>query len=136
LVKPNNQFVVCGLCGVRKRHAANGYCKSCVSTVRYREDPEYAAKQRARSSKNFRHKFGITLSDYERMLSEQGGRCAICPTPHDTAPWRSLQVDHCHATGKVRGLLCRTCNTGLGHYEKRAEGFRAYLERYGRAIVT
>jgi len=58
-------------------------------------------------------KFKITLEDYQYMYDEQGGVCAICGTNEDK---RMLAVDHCHETGKVRGLLCTCCNTGLGKF--------------------
>lgn len=70
--------------------------------------------------------YGITLDDYDSLLEEQKGVCAICgkkevlkqkgkETPQD------LAVDHCHATGKVRGLLCRKCNTGIGNFHDSEE---------------
>ena len=55
--------------------------------------------------------FGITSEDYDRMFSEQNGVCAICSNPPTK---RSLHIDHCHKTGKVRGLLCYRCNIMLG----------------------
>jgi hypothetical protein len=62
-------------------------------------------------------KFGICLDDYNKKLSEQNNVCAICLRPETfvlkgIVP--SLAVDHCHKTGKVRGLLCRKCNQMLG----------------------
>ena len=63
--------------------------------------------------------YGITLEDYNRMAERQGGVCAICKKPesakgpHGTA--RELAVDHCHDTGKIRGLLCSRCNTSIGN---------------------
>lgn len=67
--------------------------------------------------------YGITLADYDRMCKEQEGRCAICgtddtsaPTRHPTAPKR-FRVDHNHTTGEVRGLLCNSCNLGLGSFK-------------------
>ena len=66
---------------------------------------------RARRS-SLKNAYGISLEDYARLLVRQGGVCAICLK----APAERLCVDHCHATGKVRGLLCRTCNVGLGCY--------------------
>lgn len=61
--------------------------------------------------------YGITIADYERLLEGQGGCCAICGT---SKPWsRSdyFAVDHDHASGKVRALLCHRCNTGLGYFK-------------------
>lgn len=59
--------------------------------------------------------YGITLADFERMLAEQGGRCAICraDTPGSRGTWR---VDHDQRTGLVRGLLCDACNLGIGKF--------------------
>ena len=54
--------------------------------------------------------YGLTVAEVEAMYEEQGGLCRICRTPTGEA----LNIDHCHATGKVRGLLCRRCNTLLG----------------------
>jgi len=58
--------------------------------------------------------FGITVEEYERMLAAQGGVCAICLRDPKTMK-RRLNVDHCHTTGKVRGLLCTLCNKGIGY---------------------
>lgn len=55
--------------------------------------------------------YGITQDDFNQMWSDQGGKCAICHEAHEM-----LVTDHCHATGRVRGLLCRNCNFGLGHF--------------------
>lgn len=55
----------------------------------------------------------FTEADYQRMLTEQDGRCLICSQPPTTQ--RRLHVDHDHATGQVRGLLCHYCNLLLGH---------------------
>jgi hypothetical protein len=53
---------------------------------------------------------GVDDDEYERMLEAQGGGCAICGAKPKT---RRLHVDHDHATGKVRGLLCHRCNRAL-----------------------
>jgi hypothetical protein len=61
-------------------------------------------------------RYGITVSDRDAMVAAQGGGCAICgremKPPH---------VDHCHETGKIRGILCRSCNSGLGQFHDSAE---------------
>ena len=62
---------------------------------------------------NLKSKYGITPEDYDRMLAEQGGRCKVCMT--DEPGSRGIfVVDHCHETGKNRGLLCSKCNTAIG----------------------
>jgi hypothetical protein len=53
---------------------------------------------------------GVTDAEYARLLEAQGGHCALCP---NTPKTRRLHVDHDHATGKVRGLLCHRCNRAL-----------------------
>lgn len=59
-------------------------------------------------------KFGLSMDDYKALLESQGGGCAICGKTEEA---RALAVDHCHKTGRVRGILCRACNTGIGHLQ-------------------
>lgn len=70
---------------------------------------------------NLRNKYGIGLEDYNRLLVQQGGVCAICERPErvkhgKTKKVAPLAVDHCHDTGRVRGLLCFSCNVALGKF--------------------
>jgi hypothetical protein len=55
--------------------------------------------------------YGISLEEYDAMLDRQGGVCAICKRKPDEG--KALFVDHCHVTGRVRGLLCGKCNSVL-----------------------
>ena len=69
--------------------------------------------------RKFRKEFGISLDDYEELLVKQNGVCAICFQPETAVHAKAkrvqnLAVDHNHENGKVRGLLCSTCNTALG----------------------
>lgn len=78
---------------------------------------------------NLRVRYGIRLTDYNRMLDEQGGCCAIC----GTREWgrKGPHVDHNHETGEVRGILCSGCNTGLGQFHEDPNRMRLairYLE--------
>ena len=87
-----------------------------------------AAAHIARKAR-YKRKYGITLAQYDAMLEEQANTCAICGEPPFGV---RLAVDHSHTTGKVRGLLCSSCNSRLGvleseEFTKRA---RAYLARY------
>jgi len=75
---------------------------------------------------NLRRDFGICLDDYEQMLHRQNGVCAICGRVYEN---RVLQVDHDHATGVVRGLLCHVCNTRLEWAQTHMDRIAAYLGR-------
>lgn len=65
---------------------------------------------------DLRRYYKLTPEDFDRMLSEQNGRCAICGSG-DTKTNGHMSVDHDHLTGKVRGLLCGSCNVGLGQFK-------------------
>lgn len=63
-------------------------------------------------------RYGITWEDYQELLVKQGHKCAICGS-NDAQSERTsgkLFIDHCHTTGKVRGLLCSKCNHALGQF--------------------
>lgn len=63
---------------------------------------------------SLKRKYGLSLEDIDRMLVKQDFVCALCRRPFKTKP----HVDHSHKTGKVRGLLCRVCNLGVGWVER------------------
>ena len=78
-----------------------------------RQRPEVKARER---DGHLRRKFGISKDEYDSMLASQGGVCAIClREPH---PRISLHVDHDHATGTIRRLLCVRCNNGVALFEE------------------
>lgn len=86
-------------------------CKACmgVKGKRYWERAGGSHQRRA----NLKYKYGLTEACYQELLEKQGGVCAICRRPPEGLG-RKLAVDHCHSTGKVRGLLCSACNCGIG----------------------
>lgn len=97
-----------------------GVCKSCgVAAVL-----AYYARDEARARRgHLLQRYGISLADWDRMFEKQGGRCAICMRHEGDLLARKnlsrgfrakLVVDHCHMTGKIRGLLCDECNNLLG----------------------
>lgn len=126
-----------------------GWCKPCkVGYARkYRDENLDKVRESQRRSRNsnprvYRNKqllwtFGITLEQYEQMLEDQGGVCAVCgKTENEIHPQskkvRNLNVDHCHQTGRVRGLLCNSCNRGIGLLNDDPAVLRqalAYLEK-------
>ena len=95
-----------------------------------RKRAEHAEEWRHRT-RNHRLKFlyGISIEDYNALLAQQRGACAICRK----RPGHRLFVDHCHTTNKVRRLLCRGCNFGIGYFGDDPRLLRlaaAYLEAF------
>lgn len=77
---------------------------------------EWAASRPARiKAYHLKRLYNLTLDDVMGMLERQGGCCAICGILF--SPRKPHKIDHCHATGAVRGLLCNTCNTALGKFQ-------------------
>ena len=80
-------------------------------------------------------RYQITLERYEQMLAEQQHACLICNTP--LGEGRRAHIDHDHATGHIRGILCNTCNSGLRHFKDNPDllaAARAYLLKAGTAL--
>jgi hypothetical protein len=73
--------------------------------------PGYSEAKRRCAVKARLAERGLTPQEHAELLAQQDGRCAICRQA------AKLDLDHCHATGRTRGLLCRRCNLGLGHFE-------------------
>lgn len=91
--------------------------------------------------KRLNDRYDMTVEDLERMRESQGDVCAICSRPNTTKNGPSqrvtdLRVDHCHATGKVRGLLCDQCNKGLGMFEDSVERMAAAIAYLGRTTIA
>ena len=106
-------------------------CKMCkdVQAKVYRENNrEKVAAMKAAQQVRYMDKlrdsyyqkaYGISLDDFNQLFKEQKGGCAICSTTdyYSRMQYAKLIVDHCHKTGKVRGLLCKSCNIGLGEFK-------------------
>lgn len=109
-------------------------CRCARETIRYDNNRDVILiKQKKNPTKRrntwLRYKYGISLEDYDGLFLEQGGRCAICRVEEPI-----LSVDHDHETERIRGLLCRVCNSVLGLFEENLNRFAeaaAYLERGG-----
>jgi len=146
----------CGRCGIIKDmgefHVANNrrdgrqvWCKPCVSETtlaRHKGDPagharrvrEYYHRHPARrADAHLRWRLGIPAGTYDRMLAEQDGKCAICGTDKAGGNGKRLSVDHNADTGAVRGLLCSSCNNGLGRFAHDADRLNTaadYIKKY------
>ena len=92
------------------------YCKDC-NNARSRES---RARLHGRSRHyHLKHRYGIGADDFDRLVDEQGGMCAICRRPDPE------HVDHAHDTGEVRGILCFNCNGGLGQFRDSVDALRS-----------
>lgn len=112
--------IECQKADARARRAADRErVKAWNAAARDREAPDQRA---VRMRAYLLSRYGLTVDEYEALLLEQGGVCAVCRKvewfidPRKGKP-RNLAVDHCHSTGKVRGLLCGRCNRSIGHFE-------------------
>jgi hypothetical protein len=104
---------------------------------KYRELRKGYSRARLQRGYGLQRRYGITQEDFETMLAAQGGGCQICgKRPGLTKAGRTyIHVDHCHTTGKVRGLLCPRCNTLVGYVEQTGSDqlfrrVREYLANY------
>ena len=87
-------------------------CKACDKKAKRARDKR-TPEQRA--NKHLLDKYGITLEQKREMIRMQGCKCAICPVKLSDEVLSKSHVDHCHETGKIRGVLCNNCNRGIGH---------------------
>ena len=138
----------------RPARKAKGLCQTCYARIKRNTDPKWremakaankryrlkypevekahAAKyrktpggKRARFRQHLKERYGLTEEQYQQMRNQQHNKCALCDKKVQ------LFVDHCHATGRIRGLLCRRCNHWLGWFENcptTIEKTKVYLE--------
>lgn len=130
-----------------KRDGVRSECKACIkqkmsahyarnserikeSVREYRRRNRIACRLSGRAA-HLRSAYGLSVEDYEALLAEQGGRCAICGRPprgvHRGGRPQVLAVDHDHVTGRVRGLLCSPCNSALGRLGDTPEALERVL---------
>ncbi len=109
-----------------------------IASAYYRDNREQCLKASAKYQNNHpeRHRksswvykikcaYGLTSERYEDMLLRQGGCCAVCKRPPSE---RKLSVDHCHATKRIRGLLCHSCNVALGLLKDNVDALASAIE--------
>lgn len=101
--EPASPIPNCGICGEPfQRVRRQRYCSDACSRL-------------ARQSYYIQRDYGLSRDEYLAMAKHHAGKCAICGRADEVKG--VLSVDHCHETGKVRGLLCHHCNAGLGHFK-------------------
>lgn len=119
------------------RIGGKGQCKLCIkhnAVIWKQKNPDYRKKWRKKHKDRLRlehigTRYGMSELDYADLLVIQDNKCAVCKvcfnlelqaqTPH---------VDHCHISGKIRGLLCRGCNSGLGQFSDSVVKLKAAIE--------
>jgi hypothetical protein len=119
----------------RAWHAAHNDEVNAERRRSWAEDPARREQQRGYRTRSLRkaelkYYYGLSVDDYQAMLTRQSGACAICRK----RPGETLSVDHCHDTHKVRSLLCRKCNLGLGHLKHDPRLLRAAIAYLAAAL--
>lgn len=112
--KPASEFF-------KQKESSDGlysYCKPCNAIAQRQKREGNAALAVKERNYMLKTKYGISEEKYLEMVSAQNGVCAICFKPDGG---RRLAVDHCHATGAVRGLLCGNCNWAIGLFMDKTE---------------
>jgi hypothetical protein len=126
-------YATCRLCWDERSRLYRHMHKEKCSQTRARWAKKNKNKKSALSRKSaLKTRYGLSVEAFHSLHDKQEGKCAICQTPLEIA---SARVDHCHSSGTVRGLLCNSCNIGLGAFRDdptrliaAAEFISAYLE--------
>jgi hypothetical protein len=87
-------------------------------------------------NRRLKEDYGISPKDYQQMFLQQNGKCDICKISIDSLSM-NLSVDHCHRTGRIRGLLCHHCNFGMGNFKDSLillESAKQYLLKHSDPI--
>jgi hypothetical protein len=104
-----------------RRHSACKECDKARVKARHQANPDRT------KNNDLKRMYGITLEEHTKMFENQNGVCAICRKSGD-GKWKKLCVDHCHTTGKVRGLLCKRCNIALGEVGDNIQTLQSMIE--------
>ena len=115
-----------------KYQARGGYhynCKACLKVyadAKRALNKELPDQTKVRRGYHIKSKYGLSMESYESMLTEQADSCAICKDSFTES--KLPRVDHNHRTGRVRGLLCHSCNTAIGHLKDDPTILKAAIE--------
>lgn len=129
----------------RRQKGLSSWCKLCraeTAQVWGKENPDHVKEKGRlkRSRENYqeksreyilKHRYNLSIQEYNTLLNNQDNSCAICKVNQKDKTY-FFHVDHCHTTGKVRGLLCAPCNVFLGISKDSVDVFKnaiLYLEK-------
>jgi hypothetical protein len=116
----------CTKCGIQKplsefynqklgKNGKRANCKKCANLFNNTNWEKYHYKQ-----------YGISVAQKQQMIQNQNNKCALCKKELKTK--YNTCVDHCHTTGKIRGILCRACNSALGQFNDSIQGLTKAIE--------
>lgn len=136
LNKPLDDFYICRKSWGGEIHIGRqGYCKGCNKVQRAKWLKKNLQKNKDRrkylrtldktrvKNSELKSHYGITLDDYNNLIKIQDNKCKICDKYIE-----KLCIDHCHTTGKVRGLLCKYCNSGLGFFKDSLQSLKSAIQ--------
>lgn len=127
---------LCSWCTSCHRAASKEWAEKNKKVVKKRSDKWYKKFKIRHKNNTLLRKYGITVEQYNEMLVKQNGKCKICDNAQLSGnQWGryNLVVDHCHKTNIVRGLLCSSCNRGIGLMKESINSFKnaiIYLEEF------
>lgn len=119
----------------KNKKMKDGYsynCKECTREANSKACEKYRLTSKGIKNQRktwLKFKYNLTIEDYHKMLKEQKGLCGICNLPMKD---KEICIDHCHKTNKVRGLLHRTCNAGLGLFKEDENILRSAINYINR----
>jgi hypothetical protein len=114
-------------------------CATCgLFFIATRKDREYCTARCAERAGKIRRRYGISARDVYSMYKKQDGKCAVCGEEGDIHEMGfthkpTLNIDHCHETTHVRGLLCQGCNLGIGHLKDDVEILKQAIKYLNKA---
>jgi hypothetical protein len=124
--KPNKWIIECKSCKKEHEQSSREIQKNnkSMSCENYKP-PNWSGLDREDAI--IRRQYGISMQEFNDLLQFQNNVCAICSKSISSLR-RRMNIDHCHDTNKVRGILCSGCNTGLGHLGDNVDGLKKAIE--------
>lgn len=132
---------ICRICGAAKstdefyvsskaKDGLRAECKGCESNYQFHRRKN---RPEVRRRSDLKRVYGISLEEYDAALALQGKKCGCCGLTIESSRPRQFAVDHCHQTGKNRGILCADCNMAIGLLGDNLEGLEdavQYLNKF------
>ena len=130
---------LCCMCGLKKplsefnkckanKDGLQGHCAACG--IEYKKKWYQNNKDWAKEYSTLKN-YGVSATQFKDLLTKQNNKCAICKSELNIS--KKTHIDHCHTTGKIRGILCQECNHGLGLFKYSQDildSAQKYLKKY------